>query len=336
MRTGVAGLLAVGVVGAVTVPSALAEIDRGASGPTGVAAASPNPGAPGSGSMGGGSTATAPHVVAAAPATWNAAAAAKFWTPARLDSATPVDPAPTRSAPHVAAQAVVPASSSVAHSTHFAGTSTTGVIFYAGRDLTTHYCTASVVDSHYGNLIVMAAHCNPGSWMAYVPKYQHGARVQPYGIWAVTKVYRDSHYTGGSGAGSDYDYAFAKVAPNSRGQQIMQVTGGNYMSPTPSYNTYVTALGYPKISADSRDQAIRCTPSYPTHRLSGFRQMVLYCTGFYGGTSGGPWLTHFNGRTGTIVGLTGGYQDGGPNSWISYSPIFDSRIFTLFHYAVYH
>jgi hypothetical protein len=237
-------------------------------------------------------------------------------------------------ATHAVAASVT--SSSIAHSYHFGGAPATGVIFYASsHNAATHYCTASVVNSPKGNLIVMAAHCNPGSWMAYVPMYQHGAAKQPYGIWAVTKVFKDAHY-GSTGGGTDYDYAFAQVAPNAQGKQIQAVTGGYVLANTSSYNLYVTALGYPKLAADPADQAIRCSPNYRTSRLPGFRQMVLYCTGFYGGTSGGPWITYFNGRTGYLVGLTGGYEQGGPNSWISYSPIFDSRIFSLFSYAQTH
>lgn len=335
IKAGATALFAAGVLGAVFAPSALAEINgaSGASHPVGgatPAAASPTPGAPGAGTMG-----VSPRVAATSATTWDAAAAARFWTPARLASALPVDaPKPVKTASGMSAHSV-PNSSTIARSTHFSGASSTGIIFYASQDLTTHYCTASVVDSHYGNLIIMAAHCNPGRWMAYVPKYQHGAAHQPYGIWAVTKVFKDSHYSG-AGSGSDYDYAFAQVAKNSRGQNIQSVTGGNWLSHTPSYSMYVTALGYPKITADSADEAIRCHPRYPTQKLPGYRQMVLYCTGFWGGTSGGPWITYFNGNTGYLVGITGGLDTGGPNSWTSYSPIFDSRIFTLFHWAEYH
>ncbi|RAG81416.1 hypothetical protein DN069_33110 [Streptacidiphilus pinicola] len=323
IKAGVAALFAAGVLGAVFVPSALAEIN----GPSGTATAGAQASA-----LPGGSMAASPRMAAAAPSTWNASSAAKFWTPARLAAATSVD-APAKSTTSVGAHATT--GSTIAHASHFTGASSTGIIVYASQDLTTHYCTASVVDSTHGNLIIMAAHCNPGSWMAYVPKYQHGAAQQPYGIWAVTKVFKDSHYSG-IGSGSDYDYAFAQVADNSKGQTVQSVTGGNWLSHPSTYSMYVTALGYPKISADSADEAIRCHPSYPTSHLSGYRQMVLYCTGFYGGTSGGPWLLGFNGNTGYLVGITGGLDTGGPNSWTSYSPFFDSRVFTLFNWAETH
>jgi hypothetical protein len=340
VKAGAAALLSVGVLGAVFAPSALAGISGSGGRPHPVggaapAAAAPTPGAPGSGTM-----AVSPKVMAVSPASWNAAAAARFWTPARLASAVPADASPTASkhaaaATGIAPRLTAPSWSTMARSTHFSGAPATGVIFYAGQDLTTHYCTASVVNSRYGNLIIMAAHCNPGSWMAYVPQYQRGAATQPYGIWAVTKAFKDSHYSG-VGAGTDYDYAFAQVAKNSQSQTVQSVTGGYWLSRTPSYYEYVTTLGYPKVRADSADQAIRCQPNYRTQKLPGYRQMVLYCTGFYGGTSGGPWITYFNGRTGYLVGITGGYQEGGPNSWTSYSPVFDDRIFSLFSWAQSH
>ena len=50
-------------------------------------------------------------------------------------------------------------------------------------------------------------------------------------------------------------------------------------------------------------------------------QLPFDCGGFTGGTSGSPWVTHFNTRTrnGTIVWVIGGYQEGGDTAAISYS-----------------
>ncbi|MEY9843326.1 hypothetical protein ABH940_000374 [Streptacidiphilus sp. BW17] len=357
IKAALAGLVTLGVAGAFVAPTAFGASANGptpaASSSTGSSAAAAassapsggaaTPGAPGSGSM-----SVAPRVATVAATTWNSAAAAKFWTPARIAAAIPDEAAPAKvggsgvqAASTTVSHAATTASNTVtsatiAHSYHFGGTPETGIIVYASSNLTTHYCTASVVNSAGRNMILMAAHCNPGSWMAYVPMYQHGALSQPYGIWAVTKVFKDAHYSSGESDASDYDYAFAQVAPNASGQLIQNVTGGYHLAYTSSYYLYITALGYPDISSDPTDEAIRCSPNYRTGKLAGYRQMVLYCTGFYGGTSGGPWVTYFNGTTGNLIGLTGGYEEGGPNSWTSYSPIFDSRIFSLFSYAQTH
>jgi len=50
-------------------------------------------------------------------------------------------------------------------------------------------------------------------------------------------------------------------------------------------------------------------------------QLRFECDGYTGGTSGSPWVTRFNGRsrTGTIVGVIGGYQGGGDTASVSYS-----------------
>jgi hypothetical protein len=50
-------------------------------------------------------------------------------------------------------------------------------------------------------------------------------------------------------------------------------------------------------------------------------QLRFNCGGYTGGTSGSPWVTHFDprSRTGTIVGVIGGYQEGGDAPSVSYS-----------------
>ena len=265
----------------------------------------------------------------------------RFWTPARLAAATPVDAAggapagkgavSTRSP--AATRAVAPAA--VGRSYDNARPSV-GILVYADKKLNTHYCTASVVDSPGKSMILTAAHCRPGSWAAFVPDYQAGAKTQPYGIWDIRTVYTDSRYSA-TGSGTDYDYAFAKVAPDSRGRLLQNVTGGNVLTLTPSYVNWAGVTGYPSVSAATpADKAITCWNW--TSKLSGFTQMQFLCTGYYSGTSGSPWLIHLNSRTnsGDVVGVVGGYQYGGPNSWISYSPVFTKNTFTLYDYANSH
>ena len=64
-------------------------------------------------------------------------------------------------------------------------------------------------------------------------------------------------------------------------------------------------------------------------------QVKFECGGFFGGTSGSPWLTSFDlkTRTGTIVGVIGGYQEGGATDSISYSAYFDDDIRKLYEQA---
>lgn len=254
----------------------------------------------------------------------------QFWTPQRMASATSEDR--TTSGGRATAKAMTAAS--VARSYPNSRPSI-GTIFYAGKDLKTHYCTASVVRSPGKNLILMAAHCRPGSWMAFVPDYRSGASTQPYGVWAVQKVYSDSRFSESS-TGIDYDFAFAKVGKDSKGRQVENVVNGNSLNATPGYNNWVGVTGYPEASAVPADRAITCWNH--TTKVPGYSQMQFLCSGFYSGTSGSPWLIDLDPKTdtGRVIGLIGGLDRGGPNDWTSYSPVFGAVIWGVYNYANRH
>ena len=74
---------------------------------------------------------------------------------------------------------------------------TVGALFtVSDGKLGTHFCTASVVDSPAGDMLVTAAHCLTGysltapAGIAFVPGYSQGAT--PYGIWTVTRAFVDA------------------------------------------------------------------------------------------------------------------------------------------------
>lgn len=267
----------------------------------------------------------------------------QFWTPARMASATSEDTGKAATAGHLPAAAGSSATAAVAAGTpsirnsYVNGRPSIGIIFYQGADLKAHYCTAFLVTSASKNLIMMAAHCNPGSWMAFVPGYRDdGKTAAPFGVWPVLKAYKDARFRT-TGAGTDYDYAFAKVGKNAAGKQIQDVLHGNTLTITPTYdNATVAVTGYSKVGPAPADRPVTCWA--PTRKLAGYTQMVYLCRGFYGGTSGSPWLIGFDPKTNTgkVIGLIGGYEAGGPNSWTSYSPIFTSATVTLYNYAVAH
>jgi hypothetical protein len=65
-------------------------------------------------------------------------------------------------------------------------------------------------------------------------------------------------------------------------------------------------------------------------------QLRFDCDGFTGGTSGSPWVTRFNPltRTGTIVGVLGGYEEGGSTEATSYSSYLGPEVRRLYEQAV--
>jgi hypothetical protein len=88
-----------------------------------------------------------------------------------------------------------------------------------------HDCTASVVDSVHGDVLLTAAHCVSGSGagMVFAPGYHN--EIAPYGRWTVTGV----HLAPGWLKSQDprYDFAFLTVAPRTirgRSVSIEQVT----------------------------------------------------------------------------------------------------------------
>jgi hypothetical protein len=60
------------------------------------------------------------------------------------------------------------------------------------------------------------------------------------------------------------------------------------------------------------------------------------CGGYTDGTSGSPWVTGFHRRTrtGTIVGVIGGYQQGGDSPAVSYSSYFGPAVQRLYQQAI--
>ncbi|MEV4442871.1 trypsin-like serine protease [Streptomyces sp. NPDC049577] len=258
---------------------------------------------------------------------WSSEEARRFWGPTRMSAASDDNDG----------DALSEAQRITGSARHFDGVPSVGVIFYVGEDMKNHHCTASVVHSPKGNMIITAGHCSMGDDAAFVPDYQQGRSKQPYGVWAVDRTFIDPRRQD-TGEGSDLDFAFATVKPDVLGRQIERVTGANRLVRTPGYVNRVTVIGYPDVDDDPADEAIRC--SAMTTQLDRRRQMRMVCDGFYSGTSGSPWLTHFDEktRTGDLIGVLGGFNGGGPDgeegSRISYAPINDDEIFKLYLDAI--
>ncbi|MEU1372602.1 FG-GAP-like repeat-containing protein [Streptomyces triculaminicus] len=294
-----------------------------------------------------GGTATATVAVAAPQPTGDTRAAETYWTAERMAGAKPLEaghttqPAKPRSgitgSPGLAAPSGTPKGS------YGDGIPAVGTFFSSSGPTGATYCTASVVRSAGRNLVLTAGHCAKslagGGQRIFVPQYRKGfdAAHQPYGVFPVDKVFTDPRYTRNSkGADSDLDFGFARLSPNAQGAQVEDRTGGLRLTDTPRWTSTVNVIGYP--GAYNPDQkAIGCT--VPSSRLPGFRQMQMKCGGYYGGVSGGPWITNYDAktRTGDIIGNIGGYNGGGDTAnddWLSYSPVYDSEIRALYDDAV--
>jgi len=201
--------------------------------------------------------------------------------------------------------------------TTFNGTPTVGALFPPGSSA--HACTASVVSSPQGNLLLTAAHCVSGTVAGYTfaPGYHDG--IAPFGYWTVTKAYGSSAWT--TSQNPQDDFAFLVVAPqvkNGQKVQIQSVTGGNKLGSAPSTATTITVPAYPFGSGGS---PLTCTTQ--VYYENGFP--AFNCNPYVDGTSGSPWLVKTSHGT-QVVGVIGGLHQGGCEAWTSYSAGFTTAI----------
>ncbi|KQV05572.1 MULTISPECIES: serine protease [unclassified Kitasatospora] len=196
-----------------------------------------------------------------------------------------------------------------------------GMLFIGDED-GPRACTASVVDSPRRNLLVTAAHCVRPTFgrldkLVFAPGYRNGQL--PYGSWQVDQVVVDQGWT--DRADPEYDVAFLTVAPIG-GLEIADVLGGFRLGTDQGFGLPVSVTGYPHEAEEPITCSNRTTEQSTT-------QERFDCHGYTNGTSGSPWLT----GAGEVVGVIGGYQEGGDTDRTSYSITFDHRVSELYRRA---
>ncbi len=209
-----------------------------------------------------------------------------------------------------------------------------GALFGAGSD--EHYCTASVVHSRSGLLAMTAAHClvGAGAGVRFVPGYGPSGS-GPAGSWTVEAVYATDGWRATQDPSQDYAVLrLAASAPDpalTRGRPLTVegrvgsvgtpgATPGQ--APAPASSQPIDVRGYPLGKQDAQRA---CTTAITTRNGS----PSIDCNDFGPGTSGSPWLTSDTPGTGTLVGLIGGFEQGGCGAQVSYSPTFDASTTAL-------
>ena len=211
----------------------------------------------------------------------------------------------------------------------FAGTPAVGALFTTSAgQLGQHFCTASVVDSPAGDLAITAAHCVTGTsgTIDFVPGYDRGD--EPYGVWTVTKVYVDQAWS--SSSSPDDDFAFLRVSQRGSSVPVEDVTGAEQLVHRhPGHRQMVQVIGYPNAT----NQPVTCQ-NWLREPMAG--QLEFDCDGYTDGTSGGPFLSEVNQSTGQglVIGVIGGYQQGGYTPQISYSAVLGANAAALYKRAV--
>ncbi|MEV7926354.1 trypsin-like peptidase domain-containing protein [Kitasatospora sp. NPDC088264] len=184
-------------------------------------------------------------------------------------------------------------------------------------------CTASVVRSPRHNLLVTAAHCVQNrrigllDGLVFTPGYRNG--FIPYGSWPVKSITVDPRWADDDDP--EYDVAFVTVGTVG-GKQVEDAVGGNPIATGQGFGLAVSVTGYP----NERDEPITCAART---RSQSPTQERFDCDGYTDGTSGSPWVTD----SGAVVGVIGGYQEGGETAGTSYSVTFDRRVSALYREA---
>lgn len=199
-----------------------------------------------------------------------------------------------------------------------------GALFVEGQ----HYCTASVVHSDQGDVLLTAAHCihdgQGGDYLpdvTFAPGYHDG--IAPFGYWTVSDELVAPGWIDSSDP--DLDVGFATAHQAGTAQPLEHLTGANTLVTGSAFGQAITLTGYP----DDAETAAVCqntTTQQDTY------QMRVDCAGFPTGTSGGPWVVGMDPktRTGQVIGVIGGYEYGGDDADTSYSAYFDRDVATLY------
>lgn len=215
-----------------------------------------------------------------------------------------------------------------------AGTTTTafptiGKLTFKADGLLGLSCTATVIQGtkvpNSEELIATAAHCVEGvtdrvpytsTNLAFSPMWHDNQ--SPLGVWTARKVFLNSGWMHcpipvvNCTTNPADDYAIIVLNPQN-GRGVGDVTGADgWLVNQPAAIAGVTVAGIPSNSP----RTLLAVSNTTTVTQSGVPYRQATTPGFTDGSSGGPWLEHFDDSTGvgTLIGDTGGFEQGGPAS----------------------
>jgi len=147
-------------------------------------------------------------------------------------------------------------------------------------------------------------------------------------VWKVTKVYVDQAWR--SSSSQDDDFAFLRVSRAGSSIPVEDETGAEKLvTGPPAVHQMVQVIGYP----NGADQPITCQ-NWLREPMAD--QLEFDCGGYTNGTSGGPFLSQVDPSTGQgqLIGVIGGYQQGGDTPQVSYSSVLGASAAALYKQAV--
>ncbi|MBB5891285.1 trypsin-like serine peptidase [Kutzneria kofuensis] len=168
------------------------------------------------------------------------------------------------------------------------------------------WCTATAVPSGNKDTVVTAAHCvHPGftrddvvikaTNIVFVPGYDRGKA--PLGVFAARAFVVPTEYSL-----TPRDMAMVVFGPRN-GQHVADVAGTQKIAFGTRSTGGADIFGYPGSKLAHGEFLLRCTVTATRESDSVGDTWSSPCD-MAGGSSGGPWLTGFDGRSGTVFSVT--------------------------------
>jgi V8-like Glu-specific endopeptidase len=243
--------------------------------------------------------------------TSEAAAVARYWTPARMRSARPLDQiidGPSGRAPRPSEMASA-SFASVPNTTQPPFTAVGRVFLKVGNFA--GFCSGTAINSPSRQLVLTAGHCLysilPGHslptaarYFDFVPDYSHGQA--PFGEFIGSKGFLPKPWL--RNINENYDMAAVLTHPNTEGLNVADAVGGGIPIATDrARDQEYQVLGYP--GGPERKNMQECDGRFSgddrlTYPLGGPPSLGVAC--YMGeGASGGPWLINEGTEVGGIT-----------------------------------
>lgn len=242
-------------------------------------------GAPGAGAT--------PHVRATAPSS----AGDSTWSAARMAAARPLELVRDGSGQQLrlGRSRPVPFASFQEPNPTVYPNSTNGRLFGSINGLGDYSCSATVLDTRNGRLILTAGHCvfDPrlgrfAKDLTFVPAYADAQA--PFGVWTWSSLLTTREWV--RSGNSNFDYATVKLA-KINATPIEAVVGGRVLKTTIKRNQFYGAFGYPANLAGG-ERMWTCLSEYAGKDPQAFRRgpaaSAMGCD-MTAGASGGGWVT---------------------------------------------
>jgi V8-like Glu-specific endopeptidase len=218
---------------------------------------------------------------------------------------------------------------------------TAGKVFFT-KDGLNYVCSGTIVNSEGKDSVWTAGHCvhggSGGTWHSnwtFVPAYDDDLlNPRPYGTWSA--AYLSTRNAWINSSDFSQDFGVATMNTNFGGWHIADYFGGQGLTVNKGKNVYEYAFGYPAEWPFDGGNLMRCqgttTPEWDYWFT--WSQTVKIPCDMTRGSSGGGWLTSYDGNWGYLNGVNSRI-DRILYPTIMLSPYFDNDAWDLYNFTRY-